>query len=112
MRESARPLFEITLTTICGTDLHIVRGEYRVRPGLVIGHEPVGVIEELGDGVTGYEIGDRVLMRRLMNLVQFGRFDPTPLLTHRSPLGEIIEAYRIFGDRLDGVLKVAIKSNL
>ena len=55
-------VIRITLTTICGTDLHIVRGEYLVRPGLVIGHEPVGVIEELSDGVTGYKIGDRVLV--------------------------------------------------
>ena len=35
-------VIRITLTTICGTDLHIVRGEYPVKPGLVIGHEPVG----------------------------------------------------------------------
>jgi alcohol dehydrogenase len=55
-------VIRITLTTICGTDLHIVRGEYPVRPGLVIGHEPVGVITELGAGVTGYSIGDRVLV--------------------------------------------------
>jgi threonine dehydrogenase-like Zn-dependent dehydrogenase len=55
-------LLRVTLTTICGTDLHIVRGEYPVRPGLIIGHEPVGVIEELGPGVTGYEVGDRVLV--------------------------------------------------
>ena len=55
-------VIRVTLTTICGTDLHIVRGEYPVRPGLVIGHEPVGVIEELGKGVTGYEIGDRILV--------------------------------------------------
>src|ERR1043165_2553364 len=55
-------VIRITLTTICGTDLHIMRGEYPVKPGLVIGHEPVGVIEELGAGVTGYEIGDRVLV--------------------------------------------------
>ncbi|HEX6185271.1 MAG TPA: alcohol dehydrogenase catalytic domain-containing protein, partial [Pyrinomonadaceae bacterium] len=55
-------LIRVTLTTICGTDLHILRGEYPVRPGLVIGHEPVGVIEELGPGVTGYEVGDRVLV--------------------------------------------------
>src|SRR6476619_5819993 len=41
-------VIRITTTTICGTDVHIVRGEYPVRPGLVIGHEPVGVIEELG----------------------------------------------------------------
>jgi len=55
-------VIRVTLTTICGTDLHIVRGEYPVAPGLVIGHEPVGVIEELGEGLTGYQIGDRVLV--------------------------------------------------
>lgn len=55
-------VIKITLTTICGTDLHILRGEYPVASGLVIGHEPVGVITELGPGVTGYEIGDRVLV--------------------------------------------------
>lgn len=51
----------VTLTTICGTDVHIVKGEYPVRPGLTLGHEAVGVIHELGAGVTGYETGDRVL---------------------------------------------------
>ena len=67
--EVARPqagvgeaVIRITLTTICGTDLHIVRGEYPVKPGLIIGHEPVGVIEELGPGVTGFEVGTRVLV--------------------------------------------------
>ena len=55
-------VIRVTLTTICGTDLHILRGEYPVKPGLIIGHEPVGVIEELGAGVTGYEPGDRVLV--------------------------------------------------
>src|SRR6476646_10203446 len=55
-------VIRVTLTTICGTDLHILRGEYPVQPGLVIGHEPVGVIEELGAGVTGYEVGERVLV--------------------------------------------------
>ena len=55
-------VIRVTLTTICGTDLHILNGEYPVRPGLVIGHEPVGVVHELGVGVTGYEVGDRVLV--------------------------------------------------
>ncbi len=55
-------VIRVTLTTICGTDLHIVRGEYPVDPGRIIGHEPVGVIEELGAGVTGYSVGDRVLV--------------------------------------------------
>ena len=55
-------VIRITLTTICGTDLHILRGEYPVKPGLVIGHEPVGVIEALGEGLSGYKVGDRVLV--------------------------------------------------
>jgi alcohol dehydrogenase len=55
-------VIRITLTTICGTDVHILKGEYKVRPGLVIGHEPVGVIHELGEGLTGYRVGDRVLV--------------------------------------------------
>ena len=55
-------VIRVTLTTICGTDLHIVRGEYPVNPGLIIGHEPVGIIVELGAGVTGYNLGDRVLV--------------------------------------------------
>ncbi len=55
-------VIRVTLTTICGTDLHILRGEYPVKPGLIIGHEPVGVIEELGAGVSGYAVGDRVLV--------------------------------------------------
>ena len=55
-------VIRVTLTTICGTDVHIMKGEYPVRRGLVIGHEPVGVIEELGPGMTGYEIGERVLV--------------------------------------------------
>jgi threonine dehydrogenase-like Zn-dependent dehydrogenase len=52
----------VTLTTICGTDLHIVRGEYPVERGRILGHETVGVVEELGAGVTGYSVGDRVLV--------------------------------------------------
>jgi threonine dehydrogenase-like Zn-dependent dehydrogenase len=69
LREVPRPeprfgqaLVKVTLTTICGTDVHILKGEYPVRPGLVVGHEPVGVIEALGPGVDGYAKGDRVIV--------------------------------------------------
>ena len=56
-------VIRITTTTICGTDVHIVRGEYPVRPGLVLGHEPVGVIEELGAGLEEiYTVGQRVIV--------------------------------------------------
>ncbi len=55
-------VIKVTLTTICGTDLHILKGEYPVKPGLTLGHEPVGVIHEIGPGVAGYRIGERVLV--------------------------------------------------
>jgi alcohol dehydrogenase len=54
-------LLRITTTTICGTDVHILRGEYPVAKGLTIGHEPVGIIEKLGSAVIGYEEGQRVI---------------------------------------------------
>ncbi|AXE32921.1 NAD(P)-dependent alcohol dehydrogenase [Chromobacterium phragmitis] len=54
-------LVRITTTTICGTDVHILKGEYPVASGLTIGHEPVGVIEKLGADVKGYREGLRVI---------------------------------------------------
>ncbi len=54
-------LVRITTTTICGTDIHILKGEYPVAKGLTIGHEPVGVIEKVGPAVQGYREGQRVI---------------------------------------------------
>ena len=54
-------LLRITTTTICGTDVHILRGEYPVARGLTVGHEPVGVIEKLGSAVRGFSEGQRVI---------------------------------------------------
>lgn len=54
-------LMRVTTTTICGTDVHILKGEYPVAKGLTIGHEPVGVIEKLGSAVHGYSEGQRVI---------------------------------------------------
>lgn len=54
-------LLRITTTTICGTDVHILKGEYPVAKGLTIGHEPVGVIEKLGSQVQGFSEGQRVI---------------------------------------------------
>ncbi len=55
-------LVRITTTTICGTDVHILRGEYPVERGRILGHEPVGVIAELGAGLTAYREGQRVVV--------------------------------------------------
>jgi threonine dehydrogenase-like Zn-dependent dehydrogenase len=55
-------VIRIAVTTICGTDVHIVKGEYPVRSGLILGHEPVGVIEVLGEGLEDeFTLGDRVI---------------------------------------------------
>ena len=54
-------LVRISTTTICGTDVHILRGEYPVAKGLIVGHEPVGIIEKLGSQVKGYKEGQRVI---------------------------------------------------
>lgn len=90
-------VIKITLTTVCGTDLHILRGEYAVRSGLVIGHEPVGVIHELGPGMTGYEIGDRVLVGAITPCGQCGDC----LSGHWSQCGGPIGGWK-FGNTING----------
>jgi len=56
-------IVRITKTTICGTDLHILKGDVPTcKPGRILGHEGVGVIDGVGAGVTGFRPGDRVLI--------------------------------------------------
>jgi alcohol dehydrogenase len=56
-------IVRVTRTTICGTDLHILKGDVPTcQPGRVLGHEGVGVIEEVGAAVTAFKPGDRVLI--------------------------------------------------
>jgi threonine dehydrogenase-like Zn-dependent dehydrogenase len=109
LREVPRPvagpgeaIVRVTLTTICGTDVHILKGEYPVRSGLVVGHEPVGVVAELGAGVTGYEIGDRVLVGAITPCGQCNAC----LSGHLSQCGhgagyEALGGWR-FGNTIDG----------
>lgn len=53
----------VTRTTICGTDLHILKGDVPTcEPGRVLGHEGVGIVEEVGAGVTSFKAGDHVLI--------------------------------------------------
>jgi len=56
-------IVQITRTTICGTDLHILKGDVATcAPGRILGHEGVGVIDSVGAGVTAFRPGDRVLI--------------------------------------------------
>jgi alcohol dehydrogenase len=56
-------IVKIAKTTICGTDLHILKGDVpSCQPGRILGHEGVGVVEKVGSGVTAFKPGDRVLI--------------------------------------------------
>ena len=56
-------IVKITRTTICGTDLHILKGDVpAVTPGRTLGHEGVGVVEDVGNAVVNFKPGDRVLI--------------------------------------------------
>src|SRR5580704_14309618 len=56
-------IVKITKTTICGTDLHILKGDVATcAPGRILGHEGVGIVAEVGASVTGFATGDHVLI--------------------------------------------------
>lgn len=63
LREATDALVRMTRTTICGTDLHILKGDLpAVAAGRILGHEGIGVIEEVGTGVSHFHKDDRVLI--------------------------------------------------
>ena len=90
-------VIQVRLTTICGTDIHIVRGEYPVKEGLTIGHEAVGVIHELGPGVRGYSTGQRVLVGAITPCGQC----EACLAGDRSQCGGPLGGWRL-GNTIDG----------
>lgn len=55
-------IVRVTSTAICGSDLHMYEGRTAAEPGIVFGHENLGIIEETGDGVSSLKRGDRVVM--------------------------------------------------
>ena len=63
IEEATDAIIRVTRTTICGTDLHILKGDVpAVTPGRILGHEGVGIVEEVGSGVKTFTPGDRVLI--------------------------------------------------
>jgi len=63
IEEPTDAIIKVTSTAICGSDLHLyeILGPY-LKPGDVLGHEPMGVVEEVGAGVTHIKPGDRVVI--------------------------------------------------
>ena len=60
MEQTTDAIVRITTTNICGSDLHMYEGRTNVETGKVLGHENMGVIEEVGSGVQQFAVGDRV----------------------------------------------------
>ena len=63
IQEATDVIVRMVATTICGTDLHILKGDVpEVAVGRILGHEGIGVITEVGDGVDQLAVGDRVIL--------------------------------------------------
>ena len=89
-------IVRVTRTTICGTDLHILKGDVPTcQPGTTLGHEGVGVIDSVGPGVTTFKPGDRVLISCISAC---GRCDNCRkgMYSHCSTGGWVL------GNRIDG----------
>jgi alcohol dehydrogenase len=63
VRDASDAVVQITTTTICGTDLHILKGDVpTVTNGRILGHEGIGIVEAVGPGVANFRVGDKVLI--------------------------------------------------
>jgi threonine dehydrogenase-like Zn-dependent dehydrogenase len=63
LEQSTDAIVRLTASAICGTDLHFVRGSFKgMKPGTVLGHEGVGIVEQVGDMVRNFRPGDRVVI--------------------------------------------------
>ena len=83
-------IVRITTTTICGTDLHILKGDLpTVIKGRILGHEGVGIIESVGDNVLNFRTGDRVLISCITSCGHCG-FCRKGMFSHCSTGGWIL----------------------
>ena len=63
IKESNDAIVRLTASAICGTDLHMVRGTLTgMKPGTILGHEGVGIVEAIGPGLRNVQVGDRVVI--------------------------------------------------
>lgn len=96
LQAPADAIVRITHTTICGTDLHILKGDVpTVAAGRTLGHEGVGVVEQVGDGVSRFQPGDRVL---ISCITACGRCE----YCKRQMYAHCVEGGWILGHKIDG----------
>lgn len=100
------------LTALGGTDVAIMRGDLPVKPGLIVGHEAVGTIAELGTGVEGYRIGQRVLVGTVTPCGQCDACLDGDLSQCRGPAGGWRLGHTIDGAHAEYVLIPFAQANL
>lgn len=89
-------IVKIVKTTICGTDLHILKGDVPTcEPGRILGHEGIGIVEEAGVAVTGFKRGDRVLISCISA-------DGTCEYCRRGMYSHCVNGGWILGNAIDG----------
>lgn len=89
-------IVRIVKTTICGTDLHILKGDVPTcAPGRILGHEGVGVIDKVGDAVTAFQVGDRVIVSCISSC---GKCD----YCRRGMYSHCVNGGWILGNKIDG----------
>jgi alcohol dehydrogenase len=87
---------EILKTTICGTDLHILKGDVPTcAPGRILGHEGVGIVDQVGAAVTSFRAGDRVIVSCISSC---GKCD----YCRRGMYSHCVEGGWILGNKIDG----------
>jgi len=95
-RNSEDAIVRLTRTTICGTDLHILKGDVPTcQPGTILGHEGVGVIDTVGTAVSGFQPGDRVLISCITSC---GRCD----YCRKGMYSHCVDGGWVLGNKIDG----------
>ena len=96
VQQSTDAVVRIVKTTICGTDLHILKGDVPTcTPGRILGHEGVGVVDSVGDGVTAFRTGDRVLISCISTCSKCD-------YCRRGMYSHCVNGGWILGNRIDG----------
>lgn len=132
IKDPGDAILRVTATAICGSDLHIYNGLIPQARPLVLGHEFMGIVEEVGRGVTKLKKGDRVIVPfpvacgqcffcaldlpghcersnpELLGLVGSGRLRADDIITHSLPLARAPHGYEVFCKKLEACVKVVL----
>ncbi|MGO4476459.1 zinc-dependent alcohol dehydrogenase family protein [Massilia sp. 2TAF26] len=96
IQQAGDAIVRLTRTTICGTDLHILKGDVpSCRPGTILGHEGVGIIEAVGGAVSGFQPGNHVLISCITSC---GRCE----YCRKGMYSHCVDGGWILGNRIDG----------